>query len=87
MLPLAVIGDLALTTAYRLSVRLADGTVSEVDSYEAKLDWFGRQRSVEVVAGDAALPLVGINLLLGLELIADYRNLQLSLSPKPKMKT
>ena len=86
VLPADIIDDLELPTSYPLSVRPADGTVSEVVTYRANVECFGNSRNAEVIAGDASLPLLGLNLLLGLELIADYRNVRLSLSPKAKIE-
>ena len=48
------------------------------------IDWFGAERSLEVIANEGEIPLLGVGLLLGKDLRVDYRNLKLSLEPVVK---
>jgi clan AA aspartic protease len=60
---------------------LADGSQMELETYTCKILWFERERSLEVIANDGEVPLLGVGLLLGKELRIDYTNLTLSLLP------
>ena len=84
VLPGAVIDACDLPVFGIASAVLADGSEIEVQTHTCQLDWFGSEKTIEVIRGDGEFPLLGIGLLLGLELTADFRNLRLSLSPKAK---
>lgn len=51
---------------------LADGSQVVLDRYSCLIDWFGQLRSVEVIANDGAVPLLGVGLLLRHSLTIDY---------------
>lgn len=48
-------------------------------SYSCWIDWFGRQRRVEVVSSEVSCPLLGVGLLLGLRLEVDYSRMSVAL--------
>lgn len=56
----------------------------ELSTYHCELDWFGKRRSLEVIANSGQTPLLGVGLLLAKELRVDYSNLELILTLKPK---
>ena len=51
---------------------LADGRTVTVELFGCYLDWFGGRYQTQVVAGDAAYPLLGTHLLAGRRLVIDY---------------
>ena len=63
---------------------MADGSQIELNTYSCLIDWFGTERSLEVIANEGAIPLLGVGLLLGKELRVDYQNLTVSLEPVAK---
>jgi clan AA aspartic protease len=52
--------------------RLADGSKIDLVVYSARVDWFGEQRLVDVVASEGQFPLLGVGLLFGRSLHIDY---------------
>jgi predicted aspartyl protease len=51
---------------------LADGRAVTVELFGCHLDWFGNTYQTEVVASEAAYPLLGTQLLAGRKLVIDY---------------
>ena len=86
VLPSKLIRSLELSSIATVDAILADGSKVQVETYMCFIEWFGRWRQIEVVTSDGDFPLIGVSLLLGLELVVDYRNLRLSLSPKEKLQ-
>ena len=86
VLPKTIICSLDLSSIATVDAILADGSKVQVETYMCFIEWFGRWRQIEVVTSDGDFPLIGVSLLLGLELVVDYRNLRLSLSPKEKLQ-
>jgi hypothetical protein len=62
----------------------ADGTQVLLKTFHCEIEWFGKFRSLEVIANDGEMPLLGVGLLLAKVLTIDYTNLTLSLMPAPK---
>ena len=81
VLPQATIDALALRQSGSVDAILADGSRIEVKTYTCVVNWFGKERRLEVIANDGDYPLLGIGLLLGLELRANYCTMDLVLSP------
>ena len=81
VLPQATIDALALRQSGSVDAILADGSQIEVKTYTCVVNWFGKERRLEVIANDGDYPLLGIGLLLGLELRANYYTMDLVLSP------
>jgi clan AA aspartic protease len=80
VVPQVIIDRLALPQSGSVDAVLADGSRIEVNTYTCYVNWFGEQRRLEVVANDGAIPLLGVGLLLGLELRANYHTMELSLT-------
>ena len=80
VLPRPQIDRLGLQKSGSVDAILADGSPIEVHTYTCLIDWFGREQRLEVVANDGEYALLGVGLLLGLELRANYRTLELTLA-------
>ena len=87
VLPQASIDGLGLQQSGSVDAVLADGSQTELRTYSCVIEWFGTARNLEVIANDGEYPLLGVGLLLGLELLVDYRNLKLKLEPAVKEPT
>ena len=72
VLPRSTISQLALKRVSNVEARLADGSVSSYDVFKGWTTWFGESRKLEVIEGDASLPLLGTRMLTGLRLTVDY---------------
>jgi clan AA aspartic protease len=79
--PKKMIEQFGLMKSGTLDAILADGSVTELETFSCKILWFDRERNLEVIANEGELPLLGVGLLLGKELRIDYTNLTLSLTP------
>ncbi|MFZ1932329.1 MAG: hypothetical protein WCB27_00780 [Thermoguttaceae bacterium] len=69
-----MVGKLGLRQSAAITARLADGTQVVLETYSCVVDWFGGQRTVEVVENDGQVPLLGVGLLQGRRLEIDYRS-------------
>jgi clan AA aspartic protease len=79
VLPQNAIDSLGLDRSGSVDAILADGSLVELDTYTCFVNWFGEKRRLEVVANEGDYPLLGVGLLLGLELRANYHTLELAL--------
>lgn len=79
VLPRGQIDKLGLEKSGSVDAVLADGSPIELHTYTCLIDWFGNPRRLEVVANDGDYALLGVGLMLGLELRANYRTLKLTL--------
>jgi clan AA aspartic protease len=59
---------------------LADGSEVDLETYTCHVDWFGTWKSIEVVANQGQLPLLGVGLLRKRHLDIDYRANTLNLT-------
>lgn len=73
------IEELGLLQTAAVEATLADGTKVILETFECSIDWFGTPRTVEVIANEGRLPLLGIGLLDEQRLIVDYRQRTLEL--------
>jgi clan AA aspartic protease len=73
MLPAAQIAAIGSSITYITEAELADGSEVVLDTYKCKLKWFGKWRSVAVLASQGYCPLLGVGLLRDRELTIDYR--------------
>ena len=80
ILPRGQISALGLPVAFGGKAVLADGSEVDLQTYSGQVNWLGGQRTVEVIANDGQVPLLGVGLLIGLELRVDYRRGTVSLS-------
>lgn len=71
-LPRSVADGLGLPQEASTDAVLADGRTVTVEMFGGYLDWFGGTYRTQVVAGDAAYPLLGTQLLNGHRLVIDY---------------
>jgi clan AA aspartic protease len=71
-LPRALAAGLGLPQEASTDAVLADGRTVTVDLFGCYLDWFGGTLQTQAVAGDAARPLLGTQLLAGRRLVIDY---------------
>ena len=74
VLPQAQIDDLGLSHSGTVKAVLADGSQVTLKTYTCLIDWFGEQRTLEVVANEGEFPLLGIGLLFGHDLHISYRS-------------
>ncbi len=74
VLPQQQIDDLALLHSGTVKAILADGSEVALKTYACLIDWFGEERSLEVVANDGEQPLLGVGLLAGHDLHISYRS-------------
>jgi clan AA aspartic protease len=81
VLPRPTIEQMALRRSGSVDAVLADGSRTELNTYSCFVHWFGSPRQLEVIANDGEAPLLGVGMLLGLELRATYRTMELSLAP------
>ena len=79
VLPQFMIDEWQFPKSGSVDAILADGSQIELSTYSCVIDWFGVERTLEVIANEGDIPLLGVGLLLGKELRVDYRNLRLSL--------
>jgi predicted aspartyl protease len=70
--PRAVADGLGLAQEASTDAVLADGRTVTVEMFGCYLDWFGGTYQTQVVAGEAAHPLLGTQLLDGRRLVIDY---------------
>ena len=82
--PKPVIDRLGVMASGSVDAVLADGSRVQLETFTCRIMWFGGERTIEVVANDGDVPLLGVGLLLGRELRIDYTNLTLSLRPSAK---
>jgi clan AA aspartic protease len=66
-LPDHIISALVLDYFMTSQMVMADGTILDIDRYDAEIEWFGHRRPV-VVAAVGSVPLIGMGLLAGHEL-------------------
>ena len=59
---------------------LADGTQVVLETYSCVVEWFDRERIVEVVENSGQFPLLGVGLLRDRRLEIDYRSRTLSIA-------
>jgi clan AA aspartic protease len=71
-LPRSMAAALGLPPEMSTEAVLADGRLVELEMFGCYLDWFGGTYRTQVVAGDAAHPLLGTQLLAGRRLTIDY---------------
>jgi len=72
-LPSSIVAQLGLVWHRRGRALLADGSESVFDIYEATVDWDGQARRVPVDQAET-VPLVGMSLLEGHELVVEVRS-------------
>ncbi len=71
-IPRSLIAALGLAHEGSIDAVLADGRTVTVETFDCFLDWFGNTYRTQVVASDAAHPLLGTQLLAGRRLTVDY---------------
>ena len=84
VMPVTTIERLGLEPSGSVDAILADGSQIALSTYTCAIEWFGKTKTLEIIANDGECPLLGVGLLLGLELRVDYRNLRLQLTPAKK---
>ncbi len=72
VLPRSQIAALGLPVGVAIPAILADGSRIEADTFTAHIDWFGKWQSLEVIANDGGIPLLGMSMLRGRKLTIDY---------------
>jgi len=79
VIPRATIERLGLTQSAAVMAGLADGTRVVLQTYSCVVEWFDKERTVEVVENDGQFPLLGVGLLRERRLEIDYRRRTLSI--------
>lgn len=72
VIPRQTINRLGLPLSSAVMAGLADGTEVVLETFSCIVEWFGQERSIEVVESDAKYPLLGVGLLRGHKLLIDY---------------
>ena len=80
VLPDSVIQELSLPLSGTVGAVLADGSQVAMRTYSCLIEWFDGWQHLEVVASNAACPLLGVGLLLGHNLRIDYRSKLLTIT-------
>jgi len=78
-MPRRIIEAAQLEQTAGIEARLADGNAVTLESFTCILDWFGKDRAIEVIANEGEYPLLGIGLLVGHRLVVDYTQLTITL--------
>jgi clan AA aspartic protease len=81
VVPRSIVDSLDLELSGAIDGVLADGTQTILETYHCEIEWFGKMRSLEVIANAGEMSLLGVGLLLAKELKVDYTNLTVSLQP------
>src|SRR5947208_2567827 len=63
VLPQQMISAVGLSLSGWVPAHLADGSAVVLKTFTCVIDWFGKQRQCEVIAGSGHFPLLGIELL------------------------
>ena len=84
VVPRSIIEILKLEPSGTIDGVLADGTQTLLETYHCEIEWFGKNRSLEVIANSGEMSLLGVGLLLAKVLKVDYTNLNVSLLPSTK---
>ena len=80
VLPRPLIDQLQLEPGLAVRAVLADGRMSDLNTFVTWADWFGELREVEVISGTGNSALLGVGLLLGHHLSINYsENLELTI--------
>ena len=87
VIPGSIIKSLGLEPSGAIDGVLADGTQTQLETYHCEINWFGRNRSLEVIANAGEMSLLGVGLLLAKELTIDYTNFTLSLTPSSRKRS
>ncbi len=74
VLPQQQIDDLVLAQSGTVKAIPADGSEVALKTYTCRIDWFGEQRHLEVVANEGEYPLLGVGLLRNHDLHISYRS-------------
>ena len=69
VVPRSIIESLGLEPSGAIDGVLADGTQTLLETYHCEIKWFGRARSLEVIANSGEMSLLGVGLLLAKELL------------------
>lgn len=85
MLPERVIEELGLKPSGSVDGLLANGSQIIVPLYQCKLNWFEKERDLDILSSINTLPLLGIGLLLAKKLIVDYTNLTIEIVPSARL--
>jgi len=71
MLPRTVLQQLGFEYSMKSEAELADGSIVESTIYHGKIDWFGKERTVQAVVTESEDGLMGTEMLFGLTLFMD----------------
>ncbi len=74
VLPQQQIDDLALPQSGTVVGILADGSEIVLDTYACRIDWFGEESDLEVLANEGEYALLGVGLLMDHELHISFRS-------------
>jgi clan AA aspartic protease len=79
VLPQTQIDRLRLQPSGTTSAVLADGSKVAMRTYSCRINWFGEEMQLQVVANNGVFPLLGIGLLWNRDLKISYRSAQVSI--------
>lgn len=80
VIPQGTIEKLGLQQSAAVVAGLADGTEVVLETYSCVVEWFGRERIVEVVENTGQFPLLGVGLLRDRRLEIDYPSRTVSIA-------
>lgn len=71
MLPQRLLRRLGFEFSMKSEAELADGSIVETTIYRGRIDWFGKEQTIQAVATDSEDTLLGTGMLFGLTLFMD----------------
>lgn len=74
VLPQTVVEGMRLPQSGTVGAELGDGSSAMMRTYTCLIEWFGRQREIQVVANEGQCSLLGVGLLHDHRLTVDYRS-------------
>lgn len=74
VLPMMIVQQLGLTQTACVAARLGDGNEVLLDVFACEVDWFGDAISLDVIANQGEVPLIGFGQLANHRLTIDYPN-------------
>lgn len=72
VLPQLLANQLGLAPGLAIRATLADGSEVILDTFSCMLEWYGEWKLIEIIVNSGQFPLMGVGLLRGKVLHADY---------------
>jgi clan AA aspartic protease len=79
VMPASIIEAAGLKQSGGIRASLADGGEVTLETFACEVNWFGEDKLIEVIANDGAVPLLGVQLLIGHRLTVDYSEMTVTI--------